>query len=120
MEMTIDDYNQNVKALQEDVIGLLDEHFQSVPEAILVHEVTTIIARYFAHVLTLKEKENDGWTAKKTSNEVQSWVQGATGHALFSYQLDGTLQPIKQESLFTGLQDKDRLIPLRIINGGKE
>jgi len=120
MEMTIDDYNQNVKALQEDVIGLLDEHFQSVPEAILVHEVTTIIARYFAQILTLREKENDAWTAKETSKEVQSWVQGATTHALLSYQKDGILQPLYQEPLFTGLQDKDRLIPLRIIDGGKE
>ena len=120
MEMNIDEFDQNIEALQADVMQLVDDHFKSVAPELLVHEVTTIIARYFAHVLTLKEKENDGWTAKETSKEVQSWVQGATGHALFSYQKDGTLQPIKQRSLFTGLQDKDRLVPLRIINGGKE
>lgn len=120
MEISIDDYNQNVKALQGDVIQLLDGHFQSVPEAILVHEVTTIMARYFAQVLTLREKENSDWTTKETSEEVQSWVQGATAHALLSYQKDGILQPLYQEPLFTGLQNKDRLFPLRIIDGGKE
>lgn len=110
MEMTSDDYDQNIKALQADVIQLLDEHFDSVPPEILAHEVTAIIARYFAQVLTLKESENGDWTTKETSQEVQSWIQGATAHALFSYQIDGVLQPILQPALFTSekLEDPQR------------
>ena len=135
MEITIDDYNQNVKALQEDVIGLLDEHFQSVPESILVQEVTTIIARYFAQLLTLREKENIAWTTESTRQEVLGWIQGATMHALLSYQKDGILQPLYQEPLFaiqngsetTTISDivsdtflSSSGVRFRIIDGGKE
>jgi hypothetical protein len=59
MEMTIEDYNQNIEALQTDVMQLVNDHIESVAPELLVHEVTTIIARYFAHVLTLKEKERE-------------------------------------------------------------
>jgi len=38
---------------------LLDENFKIVPPETLAHEITAIIARYFAQVLTLKEKEKE-------------------------------------------------------------